>query len=240
MKKIKITRNNVTHELDVSENGTIFFNGKEVKQYLNKRTGYKQISLMFGEKQVSLYPHRIVAEAFHGRMMTEEKTFVDHIDSDRTNNRADNLRWVTRITNNSTPHSIYQRSINGQNIMKNHTNQIIKAIKDNETKYFRNGIEACRELGCSHPLVYMALMGKTPTCKGWTLSWVDKSEHTFEENENVDSNLKKIQEKILHHYRGDIESLLISFRNHAVNHGLNPDQAKRLSNRFLRDNIKGK
>ena len=42
--------------------------------------------------------HRIVATAFHGKPPTEEYV-VDHIDTNKQNNRPDNLRWVTRFEN---------------------------------------------------------------------------------------------------------------------------------------------
>lgn len=42
--------------------------------------------------------HRIVAHAFHGDPPSPEHV-VDHIDTNRMNNRSDNLRWVTRLEN---------------------------------------------------------------------------------------------------------------------------------------------
>lgn len=56
----------------------------------NTKTGYMEI--------VSVRVHIIMAIAFHGERST--KVFVvDHIDTNRKNNRPENLRWLTRLEN---------------------------------------------------------------------------------------------------------------------------------------------
>lgn len=56
----------------------------------NDRTGYMEIA--------SVRVHRIIATAFHGEPLTKEHV-VDHIDTNKRNNRPENLRWVTRLEN---------------------------------------------------------------------------------------------------------------------------------------------
>jgi hypothetical protein len=56
----------------------------------NARTGYMEIA--------SERVHRIIAIAFHGVPPTQGHV-VDHIDTNRCNNRSENLRWVTRLEN---------------------------------------------------------------------------------------------------------------------------------------------
>lgn len=55
-----------------------------------KETGYLQIA--------NARVHLIVATAFYGEHPTSDYV-VDHIDTNRQNNRPENLRWVTRLEN---------------------------------------------------------------------------------------------------------------------------------------------
>jgi hypothetical protein len=56
----------------------------------NERTGYMEIA----SKRV----HRIVAMGFLGQPPTN-KHVVDHVDTNKQNNRPENLRWLTRLEN---------------------------------------------------------------------------------------------------------------------------------------------
>ena len=56
----------------------------------NDKTGYMEIT---GQRV-----HRIVAFAFLGNPPTDQHV-VDHIDTNRQNNRPENLRWLTRLEN---------------------------------------------------------------------------------------------------------------------------------------------
>lgn len=74
---------------------------KILKQSKNA-DGYLQVSL-FQKKNVSktYRVHRLVAEAFISNH--ENKSIVDHINGERTDNRVENLRWVSQKENINNP-----------------------------------------------------------------------------------------------------------------------------------------
>ena len=85
----------------VRDNGAVmrhFREGKKIRPLdgvwtfgnINYQKGY----LVFSSEAV----HRIVATAFLGEPPTKQHV-VDHIDTNRQNNRPENLRWVTRLEN---------------------------------------------------------------------------------------------------------------------------------------------
>ena len=67
---------------------------KIIQGYLNE---YRRIYLHTDNEEKDLAIHRIVAMAFIPN--PENKPFVNHIDGNKLNNRADNLEWVTASEN---------------------------------------------------------------------------------------------------------------------------------------------
>lgn len=71
-----------------------------------KDNGYLQVCF---EGYSNKYVHRLVAEAF---LEKPDGTYeIDHINTDRTDNRVENLRWVNRTQNNLNPKTVIKRRI---------------------------------------------------------------------------------------------------------------------------------
>ena len=59
--------------------------------------GYLRVDLYAGGKRKRFKVHRLVCQAFHDN--PDNKPQVNHINEDKTDNRACNLEWSTRIEN---------------------------------------------------------------------------------------------------------------------------------------------
>ncbi len=85
----------------VRDNGAVFRYNQFRKRArpLDKKWTFGRQSPSTGYKHIAGVPvHRIVCSAFHNAPPTDNHV-VDHIDTNRANNRAENLRWVTRLEN---------------------------------------------------------------------------------------------------------------------------------------------
>lgn len=85
----------------VRDNGAIFRLRKENKRKrpLDEKWTFGKPDSQKGYLNFSSQTvHRIVATAFHG-IQPSEKHIVDHIDTNKKNNRPENLRWITRLEN---------------------------------------------------------------------------------------------------------------------------------------------
>ena len=59
-----------------------------------------------------------------------------------------------------------------------HKDEFVKAtnLDTQEVKFFRNGVEASVEIGCSRVLVYRALAKKSKDACGWKLEYIGKDD----------------------------------------------------------------
>ena len=84
----------------INRNGKkVHLKGKILKLQLNN-SGYLFVGLNKHNKKY-FYVHILVAKSFIPNL--ENKQFIDHINTNKTDNRAENLRWVTREENMNNP-----------------------------------------------------------------------------------------------------------------------------------------
>lgn len=79
--------------------------------------GYMKVKLNLDGCAKVKYIHRLVAEAFIPNLKGCRE--VDHISSDKSDNRACNLRWATRQENMRNPMSLAKKDVNRYQITYN-------------------------------------------------------------------------------------------------------------------------
>lgn len=88
----------------------VLHKGKPLKPCL-RRTGYYEITISNGKEKEFKSIHRLVGILFcpipeHLKDIPLSKLQVDHIDGNKLNNRADNLRWTTPVENSNNPNTL--------------------------------------------------------------------------------------------------------------------------------------
>lgn len=148
---------------------------REMATPLNKGTGYTHCCLSKDGKRRSATVHRLVAEAFLPNPNGYEQ--VDHRNNKKTDNRAVNLRWVSRKQNNGKRHA---RKLHRLNYNCNrHNGEVLRATNatTGEVLYFKNGRQCAKALNCSTVLIYNVLNPShfAKTAKGWKLTYIERN-----------------------------------------------------------------
>ena len=125
---------------------------------LSKNGGYCRIT-------ISKHVHRLVAEAFLEKPDNEAKCWVDHIDGNRSNNNAENLRWVTP-SENSLAFGYKSR-------IKNKQRKVKATHLDGTTIIFKSRQAAAEYFKCSDSEIAYHKLYKKGNKKGWVLEKVE-------------------------------------------------------------------
>lgn len=89
----------VDRDVKYKDGRTRKYRGVVLSQYKNKYTGYMQVTLCYRGRLHTYSVHELVMNALCCNPNPEIYTDINHIDEDKTNNRLDNLEWVTHKEN---------------------------------------------------------------------------------------------------------------------------------------------
>lgn len=155
-----------------------------IKAMRDNGNGYKTVQMYKDNKPKIGYVHRLVATAFIEN--PDNKPEVHHIDSDRSNNKLENLQWVTSKENNNFPEHIKSMNKN-PNWLKNSKSAMAKArekamvVNSYRTKFIRGGIslefsslaEGARQLGLDRGCCTRVANGKQKHTHGYKVEYVE-------------------------------------------------------------------
>ena len=150
-----------------------------LKQHRN-RNGYMQVTTSMNGKTVNISVHRIIAACFLPNQ--DGLPEVNHIDSNRTNNRVENLEWCTRKYNRQyrNKHGISYSEAAKKNPV------IAINLKTLEVLRFSSQTEAGRHLGISRSEIGPVISGKAKQAGGYYFMNDDGS--------NVEMNKNRLRE----------------------------------------------
>lgn len=136
-------------------NGTI--KTKRIIKYELDKYGYPQV-ILNNKKHKCFRVHRLVAEAFI--LNPQNKSTVNHIDGNKTNNKVSNLEWNTVKENND--HAL---KTGLQRFTGNKINQF--SLDKKFIKKWNSQREIERNLKINHSNLKLACIGKYKQCNGF-------------------------------------------------------------------------
>lgn len=138
----------------------------KVRKQVKQKSGYMRIILTKNSKQKATSVHILVAKCFVKNQ--NNYRYVNHVDGDKTNNKANNLEWVTASQNMKhaletgliKPHpwsvKVSQYSLDGKLI-----------------KTWNRMADVARFLNCHHSQISDCCRGKQNTCKGYIWKYAE-------------------------------------------------------------------
>lgn len=137
--------------------------------------GYYQVSIISGDKfgtgkKSTVSVHRLVALAFIPN--PENKPCIDHRSTIKTDNRPENLRWVTPRENAANPLTVEHMDDVRDLITEKNSHQVYVYDEDlNELSAFTSTKDASIQLNLSQGNISSCCMGSLPRYKGLIFSY---------------------------------------------------------------------
>lgn len=152
----------------ISSHGRVW--SKHVKRLLSLRNngGYYQIGISGTERRAFKYVHRLVAEVFI--LNPDNKQCVNHIDEVKTNNKTDNLEWVSHSENVRHSYGKYKTA---------HPIPVIKmTMEGNEIARYESFKDAAASIGVTQRCISLCCKSKMTQSGGFKWKYADEDRHT--------------------------------------------------------------
>lgn len=180
--------------------------------------GYEVAHLMLNGKRTAKYVHKVLAESFIPNPMGKKE--IDHIDSNKTNNRIDNLRWCTRSENCRNEIS-YARLVESQKKISRcgDKNPYSRRVAQYDAKgNFITEYESCgdafRKTGISRDSIQQCASGKRKFGGSYIWKYTTEAKFSTKKNDSYSSEKKGVCQ---YNINGDFVREYISITEAAKN-----------------------